>query len=899
LVWDSTGGGKADRAITFADGFSGMVSGVAAGVLAEGTNVWFACIPDLWRLEAANPTNPAAARTRELVHTGFGVHVAFGGHDLHGLAHGPDGRLYFSIADRGTHATNREGAVIALPDSGAVFRCEPDGRNLELYARGLRNPQELAFDADGNLWTGDNNGDGGDKARWTLVLRGADYGWTIGWQWLPKMGAWNSERLWQTAGTNTAAWLVPPVAHVGHGPAGIAYYPGTGLGPRFDDTFFMADFPGGIRTFRVARTNGWFGVVDAGPWMEDNASAQMQGKLLWDLYPVDVTFPPGGGVIVADWVEGWEKTGKGRLWLVSDPSLRGDARVAEVRRLLAEGMSGRPAAELAGLLGHADLRVRQAAQFEFAGRGAAGWDTLVAAASKSGEPRARRHAVRALRQIARTPAGAARLGSQPQPALRWLSDPDAGVVLEGCRFWSDAPLAAASGPLRALFRQVDPQVAAEALLAFAALPAAARGGEAAMADARAGLDGGRAANPWLRHAATRLLATLPSGTGNEAPGLGAEWRANPDPAIRLIALLALREAKSPSVAAFLDDADPQVVLEAARAIHDVPIPAAYGALARRIDSGLPAAAQAAFAKHRFPFTADEWRGFVYRRALNAAARLGGPDHVASLVAAAADGKLAEPLRVQALEALRDWQHPPRRDRITGLVGPRVERDAALARAALGLALPVVADHGAGPTVLVAAIDAARTLAVPGLEAFLAPLAEHADPEVRHAARNETASPADAVDRSVAGANPAEPEKLLSAGNAARGRKLFADRADWGCLRCHKLRGEGGDVGPELAGIGAKKGRPYVLESILQPNRTIAPGFESIIATRHDDTVVVGVLKEETDEALVIQSPEEGRVTVKKSELKSRDRAPSSMPDGLGELMTRSELRDLVEALSAE
>ena len=141
--------------------------------------------------------------------------------------------------------TNREGVVIAMPDSGAVFRCEPDGRALELFASGLRNPQELAFDADGNLWTG-------DKARWTLLLQGADYGWRIGWQWLPKMGAWNSERLWQMPGTNTAAYLVPPVAHVGHGPAGIAYNPGTGLGTAYADTFFLSGFPGGVRTFRVA-----------------------------------------------------------------------------------------------------------------------------------------------------------------------------------------------------------------------------------------------------------------------------------------------------------------------------------------------------------------------------------------------------------------------------------------------------------------------------------------------------------------------------------------------------------------------------------------------------------------------------------------------------------------------
>jgi len=900
LVWDSDGDGRADQAITYAEGFSGMVSGVAAGILVEGTNLWFACIPDLWRLPAANPTNPVPAAGRELLHTGFGVHVAFGGHDLHGLAHGPDGRLYFTIADRGSHATNREGAVIALPDTGAVFRCEPDGRDLEVYARGLRNPQELAFDADGNLWTGDNNGDGGDKARWTLVLRGADYGWTIRWQWLAKMGAWNSERLWQLSGTNTAAYIVPPVAHVGHGPAGIAYYPGTGLGPRFADTFFMSDFPGGIRTFRVARRDGWFGVVDAGPWMEDNSSGQMQGKLLWELSPVDVVFPPGGGVIVADWVEGWEKTGKGRLWRVSDPALRGDPVIEEVRRFIAGGMAKRPTDELAALLGHDDLRLRQAAQFEFAARGVQVWESLASVSGKADAARSQRHAVRAMRQIARTNSGRQRLSADPAPMLRWLAGTDPQLLVEACRFWSDVPMPIAATPLRALFRHADPLVAAEAMLAFAAIPGESRGGDAWSTDARAGLDGGRGSNPLLRHAAVRLLADPVREGGAAIPSkILAEWSASPDPSIRLVVVLAEREARSPMVAAFLDDGDPQVVLEAARAIHDVPIAGALPALAHRLDVGLPAAAAEALAKGGYPFDGNEWKSYVFQRAANTAFRLGGVDNAVSLVATAVDSKMSESIRVQALESLRDWAHPPRKDRITGLVGPRLDRDAGPARSAVALAWPNIADAGASPRVLVAAIQAARTLAIPDLASSLAPLAEHPDPQVRKVARNEATQPTEDADRTVAGSNPPQPETLLSGGNAARGRRLFAERADWGCQRCHKLRGEGGDVGPELLGIGAKKGRGYVLESILQPNRAIAPGFESIVVEQSDETVVVGVLKEETADALVIQSAELGRVTVKKAGLKSRDRAPSAMPDGLGEMMTRSELRDLVEALSTE
>ena len=182
---------------------------------------FYACIPDLWRLRDRD--GDGAAEERDRLSSGYGVHVALLGHDLHGLTLGPDGRLWFSIGDCGFHV-EQDGRVLDLPHCGAVLRCELDGSGLEVVHTGLRNPQELVFDDRGDLFTGDNNSDGGDRARWVQIVEGADSGWRFYYQYVTApvlRGPWNDEELWKPHHDGQPAYILPPIANLADGPAGL------------------------------------------------------------------------------------------------------------------------------------------------------------------------------------------------------------------------------------------------------------------------------------------------------------------------------------------------------------------------------------------------------------------------------------------------------------------------------------------------------------------------------------------------------------------------------------------------------------------------------------------------------------------------------------------------------
>jgi quinoprotein glucose dehydrogenase len=141
-------------------------------------------------------------------------------------------------------------------------------------------------------------------------------------------------------------------------------------------------------------------------------------------------------------------------------------------------------------------------------------------------------------------------------------------------------------------------------------------------------------------------------------------------------------------------------------------------------------------------------------------------------------------------------------------------------------------------------------------------------------------------------------ELLQGGDAGRGRELFFRRASLECVRCHRAEGTGGDVGPRLDGIAARRDRVYLLESIVRPSSQFAEGYRTTVVVTDDGRTLAGIVKGETPEELVIMTADGRSHRIPVSSIEDRSEGASAMPADLASKLTRRELRDLVEWLAS-
>ncbi len=113
-------------------------------------------------------------------------------------------------------------------------------------------------------------------------------------------------------------------------------------------------------------------------------------------------------------------------------------------------------------------------------------------------------------------------------------------------------------------------------------------------------------------------------------------------------------------------------------------------------------------------------------------------------------------------------------------------------------------------------------------------------------------------------------------------------------------GRGARIGPELTATAGVLSRARVIESIVRPSQEIAPQFATWLIITHDGKPLTGMLvKEEATGEQTYANPNGELFTLRPGEIESRRAQSSSiMPQGLPQLMSVQEFRDLLAFLQA-
>ncbi len=954
LIEDTNGDGFADKTSVYAENFQDEIAGIAAGVLHHDGDVYTTIVPDVWKLRDTD--DDGKADTRESIAYGFGAHLAYAGHDMHGLTVGPDGRIYWTIGDKGVGVKSKEGRHFKYPNQGAVLRCDPDGRNFEVYARGLRNVQEIAFDQYGNMFGVDNDSDRpGEKERFIYIVQHMDAGWRSNWQYRKgEFNPWMDENLSVPYQENQPAYILPPISLYNNGPAGMAFNPGTALGEEWKDYFFHTSAPNGQQ---------WAFQVE-----ENGASYKMVNDLqIGNGVPiVGINFGPDGALYGVDWGGGYPLNQKGAIWKW-DVKIKHPLR-EQTAELLKADYSKTSIQKLIAALNHPDQRVRLKAQFELVKRGAR---AELTSATKQGTQISRIHAIWGLAQLAR------KTKNIYPDLLQLTSDKDPEIRSQAAKMWGDffsAKLAHHQAPkpenqllqdeeLLNLLEDGSERVKFHAAIAVGHL-AEPGSAQLLLKMARTIPD---ESHTYLRHAAIVGL------TGCASTDFLTALARDESELVQKIAVVALRRRADPAVAEFLNSKFEQVAAEAARAIHDDwTIPKAMPALADSLETT--------------PWIKNE--SFI-RRAINANFHLGTLDAAKRVATFALRFGVPEELKLDALDALSKWTTPAELDRVVGRYRPLEQRAPSIVVVALSehltallsspsqkiqsqtmsLARSLKIEIPAQALVALAGnkvssselrIEALRSLTAqkhPGIETLLTNSMEAKDEEIRIASLQLLAkvNPKAALDSaknslsqnpgstrekqntirlltkelaSASGdqvleslltqfdqvplalqldlAEAAASRKLkapapdfshtLQGGDAVKGKALFMNHLAAQCIRCHKVgKGKGSDIGPNLQSVGLKD-RSHLLESIVEPQKVITEGYGTISLTLKNGKSVAGLFHREKKGLIEIRDAEGKTTKVKSSEVKERSPVISTMAP-MGLILKKREIRDMIEYLA--
>lgn len=991
LLKDTDGDGRADHSNVYSDGYNGILEGIGAGVIERDGKVYYTNIPNLWMLEDTN--GDGVADERVSLQDGFGIRISFYGHDLHGLIWGPDGKLYWSIGDRGYNLTTKEGNKIYGPNLGGVFRSDPDGSNIELFYVGLRNPQELAFDDYGNLFTADNDGDGGDLERVNYLVEGGDSGWHAGHQSIMSFterlklrssfytddakipNAWMTQDQYKPRNDKQPAFMLPGIAPLNGGPSGLVYNPGSSFGPEFEDTFFVIHYLGSpaksnITTFNLEDQGASFKML--------NNDVFIQG-----FNAVDLDFGPDGAMYISEYnYGGWEPEAQGAVYRLQHPEFGASKTVIDNELILTSDFSQYNNDQLVKLVQNKHQRIRQKSQFELAKRGDDGKRIFSELATNSSKDEiSRLHGIWGLSQMsyyADSP------DSMLDTIMTLLDDNNAQVRIQAARAMGDHRYQPSADKLAELLNDSHLRVVMYAGIGLGRLSY-----EPAVPQIFAALAKYKDEDLWVRHGLTMALSGISKETW-------WSYHTHKSESVRMGVLLAARRNKDADIAVFLNDSKKAIVDEAITAINDLALVDARTQLAAHLDRYISVSA-----KH---YPQDELGQWQHHRLINANYAEGSLEAASRLLKYAASPGLPTRLASEALSAIEAWNNINPIDTTTGLP-TQANKSRADIQAEVTKYLPEILTQVQGNAlvqairmveinkinipneVLITAVqntDNAASIRIQALtylasrdvknmQSVLETLIQDDNDQVRGDALNKlfTINPQAGLeaakiflvseataDRQVAykvlaKGNDAsidsialnaikqlngtkqtdgstlemldlvrsrkspeiatELEKYTSylaqadlltryassmyGGNQQAGRDIFAGGGAIECMRCHIVNWNGGDVGPDLSDIGRTHNNAYLLESIVDVNAVIAPGYGTIVLNLKNGETISGIYQGETDDVIKLQREENLIEEFALADIDTMQRPMSGMPP-MTHFLDDYQIRDLVAYLAS-
>lgn len=289
VLVDETGEGKATKAVTFYQSpelYGPLGVCVAPYPDGKGQKVFVCQSPDILVFEDKDGDLKADGPPKKFLTNFRGVDHD---HGVHGIIIGPDGKLYFTVGDSGVgglQGADGKGKKWTSNDTdcqkGTVWRCDMDGGNLELIAHNFRNNYEACVNSFGEIWLSDNDDDGNQQTRICHVMPGGNYGYG------PR-GAGQSHWHEEQPG------IVHKTMRTGFGsPTGITFYEGSLFPEKYRGQLLHCD--AGPREVR------WFHIKPKGAGYELTKEVLLTSSDNF-FRPSDVCVAPDGSVIVADWYD--------------------------------------------------------------------------------------------------------------------------------------------------------------------------------------------------------------------------------------------------------------------------------------------------------------------------------------------------------------------------------------------------------------------------------------------------------------------------------------------------------------------------------------------------------------------------------------------------------------------